>query len=663
MLSVNILLLDNEEQLMSEESSNILGIVKDLIKESKYSDALEKVELILEDETLESKEKLTAILLKGEIKNYMGDFNESLIIAEEVLEKAKVDNYNTQLLDAIALKSMNFFRLGEIEEGLSFIDDSLKIVESIDDVTMKEELTAKGRIIRYRGLMFLYRGQLDQSLDSFFNCLSIFKRLDNKDDIAAALNDIGIVYRHKGEMSDALKYYEQSLVLMKEIGRKSNIGLALNNIGVIYNLQGELEKALEKYFEALLYFRQAKAKHNVAIALTNIGETYTQKGNLDEALKHYLESLQLKEEIGNNLALSTTYFNLIVIYKTLNKDIDAYKYVKKLQIIAEITKNKGVEQRAKIGEAVFLKNNNDIKSLEKVEEMLEESILEQIVDHDLTVFSLLKLCEIYYHKLRLTGQKDLLSKFREKVDLLLEIAKLQNSYFLLSETYWLQSLLYFIENEPKKAQSLLWQAQLIAEEHGLIPLAKKISQEHDKIIATEYQKEEEKKRGSILEKTEEMQLNELVLRMLKREPVETEDIATEEPVLLLLLTREAHILYTKQFISDRELKEGLIKGFLVAVNHFLRDSFSSGTIERIKHIKYTIIMKFLDPIAFVYVFTGESYPAIQRLNKLIDEIEVEKDLLRKIEVSIQKEELDQETTEELNSCIDKIFKELEIEEN
>jgi hypothetical protein len=74
----------------------------------------------------------------------------------------------------------------------------------------------------------------------------------------------------------------------------------------------------------------------------------------------------------------------------------------------------------------------------------------------------------------------------------------------------------------------------------------------------------------------------------------------------------------------------LISGFISAINtaltNFMMEAFDNEIsdlkdkhlpVERIKYKDYTLVMEFNDPLLFCYVFKGESYSAMQKLDRFI----------------------------------------------
>ena len=84
--------------------------------------------------------------------------------------------------------------------------------------------------------------------------------------------------------------------------------------------------------------------------------------------------------------------------------------------------------------------------------------------------------------------------------------------------------------------------------------------------------------------------------------------------MLLILAESGTPLFTKNYLEGSELDGILIGGFLAAIISFSKETFSSeGSIERIKHQEYTVLLKPKQKFLFSYVIKGQSYSALQKL--------------------------------------------------
>ena len=263
-----------------------------------------------------------------------------------------------------------------------------------------------------------------------------------------------------------------------------DIANSLNNIGGIFFLKGELSQALRNYEKSQAYCAEVGNKQGIAVALTSKGILYQEMGEPEKALEFFIKSLVLREEIGNKLDIVNSLFSLIDV--NIELDIDqAQIYLKKLQQINEQEENKKVALQCKLSEALILKASNRRKSLTEAEGILEkivEDAKEETIDHQLTIQALVNLSELLLEELKSTGEEEILEELEKRVEWLVDMAKKQQSYSLMAESFWIKAQLSLVRLKLREARNLLSQAQTIAEEKGLERLARKISSEHDQLL-------------------------------------------------------------------------------------------------------------------------------------------------------------------------------------
>jgi hypothetical protein len=114
----------------------------------------------------------------------------------------------------------------------------------------------------------------------------------------------------------------------------------------------------------------------------------------------------------------------------------------------------------------------------------------------------------------------------------------------------------------------------------------------------------------------------MVTGLIQKREVEIQERPPEEPVMLLIMAQSGLTLYSQSFEDDQQMDDQLIGGFLTAVTSFGTEVFSgSGAIDRIQYQEYTVASKILESMMFCYMFKGQSYSAIQKLDHFMDEIQ------------------------------------------
>jgi hypothetical protein len=347
---------------------------------------------------------------------------------------------------------------------------------------------------------------------------------------------------------------------------------------------------------------------------------YYHKGELNLSQNFLKRSLSLREEGRNPVGSANSLFHLLQI--SLDKGLleDAKYYLNKLETIRNNIENLIIVQLHSIAEALLLKNSTRLPKRAKSEELLRSVIESEISDHEITTSAYLHLSDLLLEELKLTGEKEVLEEIKEIIDQLFDISKNQQSSSLMAETLWLKSKLFLISMDLREARHLLTQAQLIAEEKGLRRLALKISTEYDNLL-NQMNKWQTllKQDAPIAERLAITDIDNLLMRMIKREEIKPLDHEIEDPIFLVILNKNGQTLFTHRFSTLSKLDGALIGGFIAAINSFASEILKApGNIERIKHQEYSLIIKAHEKMLFTYVYKGQSYSALSKLNEFLD---------------------------------------------
>jgi tetratricopeptide (TPR) repeat protein len=595
-----------------------------LIKLGNFEDAIEKAQKILE--TSEEKQQyltmIDSLLCIGNALTKLGNLDwlqTNIKKAGELLDQIKSSQEQEILKRRIALCLLygTLMRLkGEIEKSLKQFEQCLFYTDQIDHKPLLAEC------FNNLGTVYFTKGETKEALEYFQKWLAINETLENKFEIAKAYNNIGLTYIFIGDSVKALEYLSQSLSLKESLGIKRDMANILCNIGGVYHERGELDKALSYYEQCYEIRKDIGNKQSIATGLCNIGSLYHELGDFEKAIKFCQKSYEVIEESGDAIATARSLYVMVTILLDKESHDDAFYYLQKFEEVAETSKIKRVTHLFEIAKAKYLMKGTRLKDKFKAQVILEKIIDETVIRHSITVSAMIDLCELLLFELKSTGEENVLDEVAVLSDKLLKIAKSQNSHSLLAETYLLKSKIALIEYDIEEARILLLQAQIIAEKMDLRNLALKISNEHD-LLLEQISKWQEYKdsEASLIDRLELSDLDEYVKRMGKKGDLSKLELEEEDPVLLMILAENGLNLFNKKFLPETLFDESLIAGFLTAVNVFLQETFKAkGSLERIKHQEYTILIKSENNLLYCYVFKGKSFGAQHKISSFVDEL-------------------------------------------
>ncbi len=418
---------------------------------------------------------------RGIIHWYKGDLDRALEYHQRSITIKEELNNKNGIADSFNNLGLVYTSKGDLDQALEYHQRSLAIREKSG---IKQNIAAS---LNNLGIVYILKGDLDQALEYHQRSLAIRETIGIKEDMARSLVNIGVAFQLKGDLDQALKHYQRSLEINEELGIKKDIALAINNLGNIHQLKGDLDQALKHYQRSLALFKELGIKQEIALSLANVGETLWNMGDSEKALGYYQQSLTIYEEMGNDPLIAVVLFNLMQIATEREDRSLVQQYLQRLQQVNERTDNRIIDQRYRVAKALSLKTGKRVRHKMKAIEILEQVVEEEIGDHSLTVTAMIHLCDLLLSELKMTGEDELFGEIKDLTSRLLEIAEQQSSHSLLAEAYLLQSKLALIELNMGQARKFLTEAQLIAEEKGLQPLARAVAHDHD-ILMSQLQK-------------------------------------------------------------------------------------------------------------------------------------------------------------------------------
>jgi tetratricopeptide (TPR) repeat protein/predicted amidohydrolase len=531
-----------------------------LWRTGKYKEGLEVVEEALdiitildqenpEDTENEIKRKKVKIFKNAGILNwYKGELDLARDYHQKCLEINEIIGNKKGIGSSLNNLGLVYISMGEVEQAIEYYQKSLKIMEELENTL--QVATLQNNL----GNAYSIKGDLNQGLEYFQLCLEIRRELGNKHDMAISLNNIGAVYQMKGNLQEALEYYQQSLQLAEGVGIPNLISLTTNNIGSILSIRGDLPTALNHLQKSLSVSREAENKENIALALLNLGHVYRKGGNYERAKESFGQAREIYEQMENDLYVSISLFDLLCVAVEIEDLNNAQSHLEKIQHINERNENKVVDQRYRIAKALILKASKRAVDKMKAQEILEKTIEEEVINHELTTLAMFHLCELLLFEFKMTEESVVIKKIRTIIHQLEEIAKQQSSHSLLVKVNLLWSKLALLDMDVNQAKICLLEAKILAREKGLHNLERKVI--HEESLLSDQQKKWEaiiEKNISRKEVIGALGLEELLQRMVRKSVA----VLTEEE---LKKTREfeiqpKYILLYKDLIDHAQTSE------------------------------------------------------------------------------------------------------------
>ncbi|MFX1356942.1 MAG: tetratricopeptide repeat protein [Promethearchaeota archaeon] len=611
---------------MSHSELNQLSRAKELFNHGNLKGALE----ILSDESHFDRpilqQKSYFQFLKGLILFYLNQGEKLINLGETMYKEGQKCNDNLQSCDGLFFIITGFAIAGKFEEALKLFENAESVLKSISNVSKEFITQRKARLSVVKAFVGLHGGKVDLVGKNLEWIIDSQEKFDKSFEIVwANLLMASYLLRVKSNFVLSKEHIKKALSIAKEI--KFNhywIALCQLYFGGYYASIGEMDKSLKHNIRSLELFKKIKSSFNIAILLNNMGNMYGEMGEYELAVEHLEESINLLEQGPQGfVSIEGVIEGLISLAVKHGDNEYAQKYFHRLESMYKHKKNRRIQFGDKFAKALILKTSSRIRDKAKAQELFKEVIETDTIAFDLIIDAHIHLCELLLIEYRIDNDSEILVELNHYIANLLTIAEKQHSYFVFCETFILQAKLALLNFDIKSARLFLTQAQKIAESYSMKRLAMKISFEHDELLKELKLWEMLKESGAPLsERWKFAGLSDQIEKMVRKRAIEIPELSDEKPILLLIVSEGGRALFSHSFIEDKTFESHLFGGFLTTIDYFIREMFSEG-LDRAIFGEYTLLMKSIPPFFISYVFKGNSYYALQKINYFIEHIQKE----------------------------------------
>jgi tetratricopeptide (TPR) repeat protein len=536
----------------------LLNLVESFINQEGYEEALKQISIIESQHLLDENTRLSVLLNMSNCYLNLGELDKAKETSNQLLNRSKKYHNALYELDAICLLLKISSILETRDESKRLIDAGETLLELLFDKGSNDYKRTKAAFLHFKATSLDPNVELDQQLTLIQESLSLREENNDNIGISESLLGLGSYYSFKGDLNLALKLFNDSLALREEIGNKHLISQAYRAIGNNYLFRGKFNLALDYTKKALSLAESIKNKCDICHNLHHLAEIYYFKGELEPAQRFLTRGIELAESIGYYVIVilglydlgrlfqdrgdfytslecfekalkivkekkvaffqAEGLYHLIRLYTYHLSPSKAVPLLKDLEKLKKHDDNKWHNLMFRISKALILKASKRLPDKMAALGIFQEIVEEPCIIYKVTVEAIINLCELLLYELKTTGNEDIFEELDRFCCRLLEIANGQNSHSLLAETYWLQSKLALLKLDIQQAQRLLFKAQAISEEKGLIMLANSIGNDHYSFFS-QLKKWEEyiDKNVSLNRRMELAQLENLVVKMIHKQ--------------------------------------------------------------------------------------------------------------------------------------------------
>ena len=314
-------------------------LVRTLFKQSDFSEALRKYELInfdLVDEP--SKKELTFI--KGSSLIAIREIEKGIKTLQELLEMNLDPITKEKILVEIAYAK---FEQNHYKEAEELAVEVLQHNETSDE--------DKGKCFNLLGMIKVYADDdLHSAIEHFNKALDMYKRAQLPRRVAGVEVNLGNIYDMIGDDLHAEMHWNNALAINTSIGNLEQEAAILINVGVFFLHKLNFEKAVQQLTRSDKIFSAIGKRINQGLVQINLGEVYLISCNYQNSFKCFAEAVNIFKQVENVAELANSLFNLAKLSYFIG-DLDLIQ--KNIEEYENCISNKEIAQKFIINHSVM----------------------------------------------------------------------------------------------------------------------------------------------------------------------------------------------------------------------------------------------------------------------------------------------------------------------
>jgi len=264
-------------------------------------------------------------------------FNNTLAVRlyETAIQLMDVDQ-GALKLEACAKLAWTHRMMGKTDSASFLYRECLRLARVLDD---KNEVA---RVINQMGSLEMDEGHYERAHEALTESLSLYQDLRNLAGVASVRDDLGQLLWHVGAKNayeEATSQFEQSLALRQELGDERAVARCLTQLGHMNLLRGNLRMAEERYRSALELRRKTGDVRGQAVSMNGLACLFHERGDHKRAIHIWQEVERLSRSVGDQALRAMAHINLAEVNLKLGLHENALNDLKRAEQITQESMN------------------------------------------------------------------------------------------------------------------------------------------------------------------------------------------------------------------------------------------------------------------------------------------------------------------------------------
>ena len=360
---------------------------KDLYWRRRDSSDVEKTRDLLLEALEGDPQIIPARILLGTLHIEIGMYDKAASILKEAGDLAIEKGDRSSHLNALNWMGINKWKQSDYKGARDIFARTLRMARSMNEVDQE------ARSLCNIGLMHSNMGNYDKALEFLQKALLTTGPEEVSSLRANTLCNIGLTHWHMGDNPLSMEYYRRALEIYESLEDRSGQAYIMRNIGILERSAGDFEKALKLTERALEIHFELGDRQSICHGLNSKGNILIYLGRYAGARREYSQALKIAMELSDRFTEGIIKTNLGNIAYALGDYREALEnHLEALGISLELEDLEGqAENRFFIGD-----DYRELGETRKARESLESSIeiMEQMGTEARTSMARTKLANV-----------------------------------------------------------------------------------------------------------------------------------------------------------------------------------------------------------------------------------------------------------------------------
>jgi len=263
--------------------------------------------------------------LQGAMIIMRGDSSQAVKLLSRAAKEQSQSGDRAGLAYTLNRRSVAYRLLGRYRESLADSEDTLALLEGDKGSALFADA------ISTKGTVLISLGQLNEAIETLQQSLAAYQAIGDNSAAARSCLEMGRGYKMLGRFADAEQAYTRALEYNQGAGNLILRGTLYNNLGVLQHDRGDHVTATSSFEKAIHSARLGGSPRLESYALTSIGDLYLELDATQETLEAYRQARVIAERIKDGYLM----FYLSLVEARLKQTLNDLPHARELLFTAQ----------------------------------------------------------------------------------------------------------------------------------------------------------------------------------------------------------------------------------------------------------------------------------------------------------------------------------------